>query len=72
MNRDTLQGTWMEMKGKVREEWGKLTDNDLDRIAGKREQLVGVLQQHYGWAKEDAERRVEEWRKRTGYEFSEK
>jgi uncharacterized protein YjbJ (UPF0337 family) len=53
MNEDTLKGQWMQLKGKVREKWGKLTDDDLDQIQGKSEQLVGRLQERYGWALED-------------------
>jgi uncharacterized protein YjbJ (UPF0337 family) len=55
MNKDTMQGKWREMKGKVKEQWGKLTDDDLDRIEGKSEQLLGLLQQRYGYARERAE-----------------
>jgi uncharacterized protein YjbJ (UPF0337 family) len=45
---DYIEGKWKEMRGKVRERWGKLTDDDLDVIAGKRDQLVGIIQQRYG------------------------
>lgn len=55
MNADVLKGKWTEMKGKVKEQWGKLTDDDLDRIEGRSEQMVGLLQQRYGYAKEKAE-----------------
>lgn len=61
MNRDILKGNWNQLKGKVRERWGELTDDEIDQIEGEREQLVGVLQKHYGYAKEEAEREVEEW-----------
>ena len=61
MNRDQLEGDWKQLKGKVRETWGKLTDDDFDRIAGKREQLVGTLQKRYGIAKEEAERQVKQF-----------
>lgn len=64
MNRDQLEGQWKDMKGKVREQWGKLTDDDMDVIAGKRDQLVGRIQQRYGTAKEDAEREVKEFEDR--------
>jgi uncharacterized protein YjbJ (UPF0337 family) len=49
------------LKGKVREQWGKLTDDDLDQIQGKSEQLVGRLQERYGWARDDAKREVDNW-----------
>ena len=55
MNADVLKGKWMEMKGKVKEQWGKLTDDDLDKIEGRSEQMVGLLQQRYGYAREKAE-----------------
>jgi len=55
MNEDTIKGDWKELKGKAREQWGKLTDDDLDVIAGKRDQLVGKIQQHYGKTREQAE-----------------
>ena len=61
MNRDILKGNWTELKGKVRERWGELTDDEIDQIAGERDQLVGVLQKHYGYAKEEAEKEVEDW-----------
>jgi len=55
MNKNVMQGKWREMKGKVKEQWGRLTDDDLDKIDGKSEQLLGVLQQRYGYAREKAE-----------------
>src|SRR5882724_10917508 len=55
MNRDVMQGKWREMKGKVKEQWGKLTDDDLDKIEGTSDQLLGLLQQRYGYAREKAE-----------------
>jgi uncharacterized protein YjbJ (UPF0337 family) len=58
MNWDQIAGRWTEFKGKVRERWGKLTDDDLDRIGGRKEQLMGHLQQRYGWAKEQAQLQV--------------
>lgn len=48
MNTDTLAGKWKQIRGKVREEWGELTNDDLDRINGKYDQLVGVIQERYG------------------------
>lgn len=56
-------GGWNLMKGKVKEKWGKLTDDDLDVIAGKKDQLIGRLQQKYGYSKEEAEREVSDWEK---------
>jgi len=54
MNEDILEGKWKQVKGNVRNWWGKLTDDDLDRIAGRSEKMVGVLQERYGWTKERA------------------
>jgi uncharacterized protein YjbJ (UPF0337 family) len=59
MNWDQLEGKWKQSKGKVREKWGKLTDDDLDVIAGKRDQLIGRLQERYGLAKEEAARQAD-------------
>ena len=61
MNEDTLKGQWTQFKGRVREQWGKLTDDDIDRIEGKSEQLIGRLQERYGWAREEAQREVDSW-----------
>ncbi len=58
MNWDTIEGSWKSAKGKVREQWGKLTDDDLDVIAGKRDQLVGTLQKRYGKTKDEIEQEV--------------
>lgn len=58
MNADVLQGKWLQLKGKVRSQWGKLTDDELDQINGNSEQLVGLLQERYGYAKDRAEREV--------------
>lgn len=61
MNWDRIEGNWKQFKGKMIEQWGKLTDDDLDRIAGKREQLVGRIQERYGIARDEAERQVDDW-----------
>ena len=58
MNWDQIKGDWKQLTGKVKEKWGKLTDNELTVIAGQREQLIGVLQERYGYAKETAEQEV--------------
>lgn len=59
MNWDQITGNWNQFKGKVKEKWGKLTDDDLTTIGGKRDQLVGVLQQKYGYAKSQAEQELD-------------
>lgn len=61
MNWDRIEGNWMQFKGKVKEKWGDLTDDDLDRMAGKRDQLVGRIQEQYGIGKDEAERQVDDW-----------
>lgn len=55
MNRDIAAGKWKEMKGKVKEQWGKLTDDELDRAEGKADQIIGLIQQKYGYARDRAE-----------------
>jgi len=59
MNWDQVQGNWKQMTGQIKEKWGKLTDNDLTTTAGKRDQLAGILQQRYGYAKEVAEEELD-------------
>lgn len=64
MNWDTIKGQWKEMKGDAKRQWGKLTDDDLTRIEGNRDMLVGAIQKNYGKAKDEAEREVDDWHKR--------
>lgn len=59
MNKDIFQGKWHELKGQVKEQWGKLTEDDLTEIDGKRENLLGKLQSRYGYAKDRAEEELE-------------
>jgi uncharacterized protein YjbJ (UPF0337 family) len=61
MNWDQIKGQWMQFKGKAKEQWGDLTDDDLDRAEGSRDQLIGRIQERYGIAKEEAEREVDAW-----------
>jgi uncharacterized protein YjbJ (UPF0337 family) len=61
MNWDQITGDWKQFKGKVKEKWGKLTDDELTTIAGKREQLAGLLQEKYGLAKDQAEKELNEF-----------
>jgi uncharacterized protein YjbJ (UPF0337 family) len=63
MNRDIIQGNWVELKGKVQKQWGKLTNDDLDKIEGKRKELVGRVQQRYGYAMDQAEKEVDSFLK---------
>jgi len=64
MNWQRIEGNWKQIKGKVVEQWGKLTDDDLDVIAGRREHLAGKLQERYGIAKDEAERQLKDWERR--------
>ena len=61
MNEDTLKGQWKQLKGTIRERWGKLTDDDLDQIQGRAEQLIGRVQERYGIARDEAQREVDTW-----------
>ncbi len=61
MNWDQIKGDWKQMTGKVKEKWGQLTDNELTVIAGQRDQLIGVLQERYGYEKERAEKEVNDF-----------
>ena len=61
MNEDTFKGQWMQLKGKIREQWGKLTDDDVDQIQGRSEQLIGKLQSRYGIARDEAQRQFDAW-----------
>ncbi|MFB4413325.1 CsbD family protein [Pantoea sp. ANP04] len=61
MNKDEASGNWKQFKGKMKEKWGKLTDDDMQVIEGKRDQLVGKIQERYGYAKDEAECEVADW-----------
>jgi uncharacterized protein YjbJ (UPF0337 family) len=61
MNHDTTAGNWKQLKGKVKERWGKLTDDDLDVAEGKAEQLAGRIQERYGKSREEAKREVDDF-----------
>jgi len=65
MNWDQIEGKWKQIRGQAKQQWGKLTDDDLDTMAGKREQLIGKVQEKYGIAKEEAERQVDAWSSRA-------
>ncbi|MGF6213323.1 CsbD family protein [Comamonas odontotermitis] len=67
MNEDTIKGNWKQFKGKVKEQWGKLTDDDLDVINGQREQLVGRIQEREGIARDKAEEQVKAWETSNKY-----
>ena len=61
MNWDRISGQWKQYKGKAKEKWGQLTDDEIDIIAGKRDQLVGKVQERYGIARDQAEKEVDQW-----------
>lgn len=61
MNWDQVEGKWKQVRGSAKQQWGKLTDNDLEQIAGMRDKLVGKLQERYGIAQEEAQKKADEW-----------
>jgi uncharacterized protein YjbJ (UPF0337 family) len=67
MDWNRVEGNWKQVKGKVKEQWGKLTDDDLDRIAGKRDQLEGKIQERYGIEKDRVSRDIDDWYGRQGW-----
>jgi len=64
MNADEMKGKWKQMKGEVKRQWGKLTDDDLTVVEGDRDKLVGRIQERYGIAKEEAEKQIDSWNHR--------
>jgi len=68
MNWDIAKGQWKQFRGQVKEQWGNLTDDDLDQIEGKREQLLGAVQKRYGIAKDEAERQINKFESSCGCE----
>jgi len=65
MNWDRIQGNWKQVAGQAKAQWGKLTDDDLDVVAGRREELAGKIQERYGVAKEDADNQLAEWARKA-------
>lgn len=61
VNQDILEGKWKQVKGKVKQQWGKLTDDQLDQISGRSEELAGLLQEHYGYSTARAQKEVEDF-----------
>ena len=61
MNWDQVKGNWKEFKGQVKQQWGKLTDDDLDVVEGKRDELVGKVQHAYGVSREEADKQISTW-----------
>ena len=69
MNKDQADGNWKQFKGKVKEKWGKLTDDDLTVVEGKRDQLVGKIQERYGYQKDQAEIELKDWESSNKYHW---
>ncbi len=65
MNWDRIEGNWKQIKGQALAQWGKLTDDDLDLVAGRKDQLAGKIQERYGVAKDEAHRQVSDWVRRA-------
>lgn len=65
MNWDRIEGQWSQLKGRAREQWGKLTDDDVDVVAGRRDQLAGKIRERYGIKMEEAEHQVSTWLRRA-------
>ena len=61
LNTDILEGKWKQLKGQTQQQWGKLTNDELDKISGKREELVGLVQERYGYARARAEEEVDDF-----------
>ncbi len=66
VNWDQMEGKWKQLKGSLKERWGKLTDDDLNVISGNKDKLIGRLQERYGYNREEAERQSEEWARSAG------
>ena len=72
MNWDRIKGNWKQITGKAKEQWGKLTDDDLEVVAGHRDQLAGKIQERYGVAKDEAERQLAAWERKVTDSWFEK
>ncbi|WP_324781157.1 CsbD family protein [Thiobacillus sedimenti] len=65
MNWERIEGSWKQLKGRVKAQWGELTDNDIDVVNGRRDQLLGKLEERYGIAKDEAERQLASWERKA-------
>ena len=65
MNWDRIQGNWKQVSGQAKAQWGKLTDDDLEVVAGRQEEMAGKIQERYGVAKEDAHKQIGEWMRKA-------
>jgi uncharacterized protein YjbJ (UPF0337 family) len=69
MNSDQASGNWKQFKGKIKEQWGKLTDDDLTAVEGRRDQLLGRIQERYGIERDEAERQIRDFEQRNSYRW---
>jgi uncharacterized protein YjbJ (UPF0337 family) len=69
MNTDTVQGKWKQVKGSVKQRWGKLTDDDLTTLSGKKDELVGKLQERYGYTREQAVKEADDWATKASHQW---
>ena len=69
MNSDQFEGKWKQLKGTVKQRWGKLTDNDITMLSGKKDELVGKIQERYGITREQAEKEADEWASASAHEM---
>jgi uncharacterized protein YjbJ (UPF0337 family) len=67
MNNDRVEGNWKQVKGKIKEQWGKLTGDEIDQLEGRSDQLAGFLQERYGIARDEAERQARDFRTRNNW-----
>ncbi len=68
MNRDITRGNFNQIKGKLKQQWGKLTDDEIDQMEGNADILIGKLQERYGWNREEAERQAREFRTQNNWQ----
>jgi uncharacterized protein YjbJ (UPF0337 family) len=68
MNKDIIQGNWKEVKGKLKQQWGKLTDDDITQLKGTSQELEGILQKRYGYQKDQAKKEIDDFIDRNNWE----
>lgn len=61
MNWDRIEGNWKQFRGQVQQEWGKLTNDDMDYVEGRRDELAGIIQERYGVERDEADRQIDDW-----------
>lgn len=61
MNWDRIEGNWKQFRGQVQQEWGKLTNDDMDYVEGRRDELAGIIQERYGVQRDEADRQIDDW-----------